>query len=94
MRAGARAAKRLPHYTPPAGLHFTHAPRRRPDAFDALHLEFIVYLLWGDTALHGRHEQTTLMQFPKALVQTRERIECMLPRIQAGDTYQVRAVAT
>jgi hypothetical protein len=66
----------------------------RPDAFASLHLEFTVYLLWGDTALHGRHAKTTLMQFSKALVQTRERIECMLPRIQAGDTYQVRAVAT
>ena len=70
-------------------------PRRRSDAFDALHLEFIVYLLCGGhPGPLTPPTQTPLTESPKALAQTRERIERMLPQIQAGDSYQVRAVAT
>mmetsp|Transcript_8840 Transcript_8840/g.17851 ORF Transcript_8840/g.17851 Transcript_8840/m.17851 type:complete len:223 (+) Transcript_8840:41-709(+) len=65
-----------------------------PDAFDMIHLEFLVYLLWGDTELHGRQEQTTLMGFHKALVQTRKRIERTLPRIKAGVCYKVKTITT
>lgn len=68
----------------------------RSDAFDALNLEFVVYLLsqWQKKGPLQRQELTTLMDFPKALTQTRERIEYMLPRIEAGTIYQIRAVAT
>ena len=140
----------------------THAPcpRRRSDAFDALQLEFTVYLL----TTWRQHKQMALMDFPKALVQncrlsqaparcrchslpagwrgrevlaraalrtpslrghasrpfpsgsiplwrcrqcvptalilrrfqsrTRERIEHMVPRIEAGSIYQIKAVGT
>jgi len=48
---------------------------RRSDAFDALQLEFTVYLLttWFD------HKLKTLMDFPKALVQTRS-----MPNVPPG----------
>ena len=143
-------------------VHATHAPcpRRRSDAFDALQLEFTVYLL----TTWRQHKQMALMDFPKALVQncrlsqaparcrchslpagwrgrkvlaraalrtpslrghasrpfpsgsiplwrcrqcvptalilrrfqsrTRERIEHMVPRIEAGSIYQIKAVGT
>jgi len=63
----------------------------RSDAFDALHLEFTVYLL--STWRQQHHKLMALMDFPKALVQTRQRIEYMVPRIEAGSSYQIRALA-
>jgi len=65
----------------------------RSDAFDALQLEYTVHLL---TTWRKLDKQMALMDFPKALVQTRQQIESMVPRIEAGVCYamKTRSVVT
>ena len=73
---------------PLCGQHSRHTrapcPRHRSDAFDALQLEFTVYLL----TTWRQHKQMALMDFPKALVQSRRLSEatarCRCHSLAAG----------
>ena len=89
-----RFASALPFCVSARATHTPPCPRRRSDAFDALQLEFTVYLL--TTWRH--HKQMALMDFPKALVQSRRLSEAparcwchSLPTGLRGRVVSVRA---